>query len=395
MHEFEKTLEGALVKELLAKQVHIHAPDRNTLIFNGVPAHGEFYNKALTNLLIRRPRKGVPVPFVVCVDDDLEYTGDNTSIRQAFSAGVKREGWRMLYLGRRRESDFQAAVEQALAVLGFNGQEPVLAPAEAPASPSSDSGPLLVYGTNVSGDVREGNGEPTVGRLEIIGDVLSCLLSWGQARMPVIVGDSGVGKTNLMCGLAAAMNRHRPEMDVIAVDLAGMMAGTLFASEREALLVELLEAVRSSNAVVALEHLELALREVPHGALLLAKHLDAGARLVGTILPPYLPTFRGEPLARRLHIVELAELSPQDTLEVLLSLRKAISEHHRIALIDESCVRACVRVAANLEGPFPATAIAVLDSAAGRASLGAGLMGPDDVYFAADRYSETYMGEAP
>ena len=210
MHEFEKTLERTLVEELLALQAHIHAPDRNTLIFNGVPAHEEFYNKALTNLLVRGPRKGVPVPFVVCVDDDLKYAGNSTSIRQAFSAGIKREGWRMLYLGSRRTGDLQAVVEQALAVLGFNGQDPVLAPPEAPANRSGDSGPLLVHGTNLSLAIREGNGEPTVGRLEVIDDVLSCLLRWGQARMPVIVGESGVGKTTLLYGLACTMNRHRP-----------------------------------------------------------------------------------------------------------------------------------------------------------------------------------------
>jgi len=124
---------------------------------------------------------------------------------------------------------------------------------------------------------------------------------------------------------------------------------------------------------------------IPYGAALLVEALDAGARLLGTALLPNAPRFASTPLSRRVHIVELGELSPHETLEVLRAVAEPLALHHRLR-IDESCLAACVQASRPLPGCFPAKAVTVLDAAAARAALaGSAGIGPDDIYAAIGR----------
>jgi type VI secretion system protein VasG len=120
--------------------------------------------------------------------------------------------------------------------------------------------------------------------------------------------------------------------------------------------------------VVAIEHLELALIGLPRGALLLGQALDQGLELIGTTLPAFTPRFESAPLARRLHLVELAEPNMDETTEVVRAFQSRIAEHHGVE-IDESLIEVVVDAAQPLAGCFPAKAIALLDAAAAAAAL--------------------------
>jgi ATP-dependent Clp protease ATP-binding subunit ClpA len=214
------------------------------------------------------------------------------------------------------------------------------------------------------------------------------LLQW-QARLPLIVGESGVGKTNLARAVTRKLKRCRPQFKVMSVELSAVMAGTLFDSERESLLIALLTDVRDQpETVVVLEHLEMALIGVPRGHLLLGQALDVGARLIGTTLAGYLSKFEIEPLTRRLQVAELSEMSKSETGEVLVRLRDRIAAHHLIT-IDETLLDAVIEAALPLPGHFPAKAISLLDAGAARAVLaGESELSLFDVYTAAARFRE-------
>ena len=351
-------------------RVRIDAPDDNTLFLRNVPANKGCFNKSRTNLLIKR--LGAGQPFIVCVDEDLEYTGTDSSLLKAFTAAHRQQGWRVIYLEQDgQEGAPDAPVENALRVLGFDGAEPTMNSAAAVVSASHTAergrGSLLAgFGIDISKQLDDGEAEPTIGRDEKIEEVLTSLLQW-QPKLPVILGQSGVGKTNLLYGVARKIRERDPISRLLSVDLGILMAGTLFDSERESLLAALLkEAVAAPCVVLALEHLELALSNVPRGQWLLAQALDEGLKIIGTLLDG--SWLEMSPLARRLQVVELVEPWPEEIASMLLALRERLIEHHRVR-IDESLIQAVIENAGWMRGCQPARAINLLDTAAARAAL--------------------------
>ena len=354
-------VEQELERKLKQLRVRVDVPDGDTVLLRNVPANARFFNKPRTNVLIKRPREGMP--YLICVDEDLDYTGTDSALVRAFVAGHKQQGWRVLFVGHRAQSDIEELIEGALGAVGFDGREPELKPPAA--TDEAISGKILgSFATAVSADADD---EPTIGRAERIEDVISSLLQW-QVRLPLIVAESGVGKTNLIHAVARRLKLCRP-WKVLSVDLSSVMAGTLFDSERESLLTALLNDVNDQpETVVVLEHLEMGIAGVPRGHLLLAQALDRGARLIGTTFPGYLARFEIEPLTRRLLITELVEMNMSETAEVLAALRERIAHHHQIA-IDEALLTPVIETGLPLTGHFPAKAISLLDAAAARAVL--------------------------
>jgi ATP-dependent Clp protease ATP-binding subunit ClpA len=380
-------LEKQLVAKLQHLDVEILVRDGNTVVFRNVPVHPRCFNKPATNLLIQRARKGMP--FLIGVDADIEYTGPDSELTRLFAGGMTREGWRVLHLAHLSRGDPQDAVEAALTLLGFEGQEPALPPPPQSAPPADEPPLLTSLATNLSRRVLDGTAEPTVGRAEEIEEVLACALRWGQARLALIVAESGCGKTNLLHGVAHRLRECRPDLTLLSLPLAHLFAGSLFDADRENLFVRLLKEAQAGPLIVAIEHLDLALREIPHGRLLLTQALDEGVRLIGTTLPDPLRDFEAPPLARRLHLVHLSEPSARETAAILAACRDHLVAHYHVE-IDDTCLQACVRAAEErLPGHFPAKALALLDAAASKTALaGAPLVGPDEICYAVTRLTE-------
>ena len=138
-------LEHSLTRRLRELRVKVETPDEETVLLRNVPTGKGFFNKPRTNLLIKRPRRGMPM--VVCVDEDLRYTGSDVGMVRAFAAGASEQGWRAIYL-RAEAGDFRRAVEEALAAVGFDGRPPSLYMA---GPVDEDHGLLDCFGEKLSG----------------------------------------------------------------------------------------------------------------------------------------------------------------------------------------------------------------------------------------------------
>jgi len=380
--QFVLGVEQGLENRLKQLRVHVDVPDGDTVLLRNVPANDRFFSKPRTNLLIKRPRQGMP--YLICVDEDLDYTGSDATLVRAFIAGHKQQGWRVLSVGHGAGEDLQKVIEEALSVVGFDGREPELKPAAA-AEPRAPGKMLASFAVELSTDAAD---EPTIGREEKIDEIVASILGW-QVRLPLIAGESGVGKTNLVRAVARKFKQLRPAFKVMSVELGAVMAGTLFDSERESLLIALLkDVIDEPETIVVMEHLEMALIGVPRGHLLLGQALDQRARLIGTTLPAYQSRFDIEPLSRRVQIAELTEMGLGETTEVLRELRGRIADHHQVE-IAEPLLDAVVDTALPLAGHLPAKAISLLDSAAARAVLaGESELGRFDLYAAAARFRD-------
>ncbi len=377
----ESRNEPALEAKLRRLRLRFELPDQETLSVKRVPTSHCCFNKATTNLLIKKCAiEGARC--VVCVDDDLDYLGADKALAQAFAAGATQQGWRILMLGGSLRGDLSSALDYALEILGADAE-----PGKEPGGASRELAPpgrrlLATWAKNLSKEVVAGTAFTTLFRDEAIEQVVACALSW-QGRTPLILGRSGAGKTNLLHGVAHLLSGQRKE--VLVVNMGAMMAGTLFESEREVLLVSLLREARDSGIVLAMEQAEWAMMGVPRGHVLLREALDDGARLIATSTADHEQRFQRNPLGSRLEIVHLGELCASDTCRVLEALRPPMVGHHGVRITEE-VVRITVERSLSMDGSLPGKAIKLLDAAAARSRLtGATCVTELDVYIAASR----------
>ena len=375
MPAFEPGLKARL-KQL---KVRIDRTDEDTLLLRNVPADARRFSKPQTSVLVKRPRAGLP--FLVCVDEDLEYVGPDRELARAFAAADRQQGWRVVSVGAGLSARVEDAVEQALSMLGAPGEE-------AQGAARRDAGLLARFASNITAQLRDGTAPRTVGREEAAEQAAASLLSW-QRRLPVLMGAPGLGKTNLLYKVAGQLAGIRPEWELLAVDLSSLLAGALWEGERERVLGAVLEeTVARGTVLLVLERLELAAMSIALAPWLLASALDRGAHLAATCLPPYVEKLGQGPLGRRMDPIEITELAREDAAAVLGHLRETLAAHHRVA-IDAPVVEAAVARSLTLAGRQPDKAITLLDAAAARAAL---MRQPAvtlcDVYLAASRMKE-------
>ena len=372
------SLERWLTDRLRRNSVHIDVPDADTACFRGVPANERFFNKPTTNLLVKRPDGRLP--FVVCVDEDLRYEGNDARLTQAFAGGRRERGWRVLFLSDGAGTDLQPVVERALEALGFDGREPTLPPATPAARPAAAPGLLGTVGLDLTAAMDSEGGEPCIGRTDAIDVLCRCL--WLQRPvLPVVTGAPGIGKTNLLHGTARRLRERQAGVRLVVADLGVVLAGTLFGADRDNVLASLLNEVAAvPETVVALEHLELVRADVPFGALLLSQAIDRGARIIGTTFGSDVEHLHVGPLRRRLRVVELAELPLAAMPAVLAAHRDGIARHHGVDISD-ALIEATLDAACAVDGLFPTKALSILDRAACAAAMaGRRVVALDDLY---------------
>jgi ATP-dependent Clp protease ATP-binding subunit ClpA len=378
----ETRIEPALEARLKRMRLRMELPDLDTLTIKSVPASHLSFNKAKTNLLIKRSSQGMPC--VVCVDEDLDYIGEDQALAKAFGAAPTQQGWRVLTFGGSLHGDLSATLEFALGILGAD-EDPAHA---TPAPVVATKGMLAAWAEDLTDAARTGRTAATLFRDETMEQVAACTLSW-QGRLPLILGEPGTGKTNLLDGVAGLLAGR--EMKLLSVNMGSIMAGTLFESERETVLNSLLREARACNAILALEQAEWALIGVPRGHVLLREALDQGLRLIAATTANHEQRFTPHPLGSRLEIMRLAELCASDTARVLEVLRPSIAAHHSIE-IDAEVEHAAVERSLPMPGSLPGKTVKLLDLAAARARLtGGARVTLLDLYVTASRMQQEPM----
>jgi ATP-dependent Clp protease ATP-binding subunit ClpA len=238
---------------------------------------------------------------------------------------------------------------------------------------------LNEFTTNLNDLARKGKIDPIIGREEEIQRIIQ-ILSRRRKNNPILVGDSGVGKTAIAEGLAKAIVEHRvpqslSKTTVYSLDMASLLAGTKFRGDFEERLKVVLQALEKQNeatgSILFIDeiHTIIGAGATSGGSLdasnLLKPALSKGqVRCMGsTTFEEYRKYFeKDQALNRRFQKVDVLEPSLEDAVKILTGLKSKFEEHHHVKYPD-TVIRAAVELSHKhvSDRKLPDKAIDVID----------------------------------
>ena len=249
---------------------------------------------------------------------------------------------------------------------------------------SSSTPRLDEFGRDLTQEAREGKLDPVIGRSDEVEQTIE-ILSRRTKNNPALLGEPGVGKTAIVEGIAQRIvNDEVPETlagrRVIALDLAGMIAGTKYRGEFEERLKTVIDEIRgaSEDLILFIDELHTVVGAgAAEGAMdasnMLKPALARGElHVIGaTTLDEYRKNIEGDPaLERRFQPVFVREPTVEETIEILRGLKDRYEAFHRVRISDEAIVGAAELSDRYIRDRFlPDKAIDLIDQASARVRL--------------------------
>ena len=271
---------------------------------------------------------------------------------------------------------------------GFDRIDPGILAAGVGSAPQEQAASLLVhasgelarFGRDLSAAALANEFDPVVGLDAPIRAAGSILLRRSQS-CPVIVGESGVGKTACAIGLITAIAEDRAPAPVSlhgtsvwSVDLSALRAGAVVRGALEERLQSIAAEAEAQDLILFLDDLHLLLGDPSSGGsdALRAILSRGGVRILATCgwkeWRRYIEPDPG--LARRMAPVRITEPDSVHSLEILEHLAPALADHHGIEIDPGSLERAVALTQRYVIGRrLPDKAITALDSACARARV--------------------------
>src|SRR6266702_1586660 len=273
---------------------------------------------------------------------------------------------------------------------------PVVAPAELPIGISPDIGAkgsnsvLERLGRDLTKQASMKQLTPLIGRDKEIRLLMQTLMLKDRNN-PILIGDSGVGKTTIVGGLAQRIidGKVPPELRgkrLIELSASSLVAGTKYRGEFEERLLKVLEeAEGSGNIILFIDemHLLIGTGRAADGSIDAAGILKpalAGGRLrcIGATTPQEYRTIEKDAaMERRLRPVMIEEPSTEEALTILTGMCEVYEQHHHVTITKEAlhaAVHLSVQYLPNLR--LPDKACSVLDEACSQARV---FMAEDEV----------------
>jgi ATP-dependent Clp protease ATP-binding subunit ClpC len=240
---------------------------------------------------------------------------------------------------------------------------------------------LEKYSTDLTEMAQNGELDPLIGREVELSRVVR-VLSRRTKNNPVLVGETGVGKTAIAEGLAQRIVAGDVpptlrDRKLLSLDLSGMVAGSKFRGEFEERLKAVMEEVRAAKGKIILFIDEL---HTVVGAGAAAGSIDASnmlkpalsrgeIQIVGaTTIDEYRKHIEKDAaLERRFSPVFVEEPSIEDTIAMLHGLRKRYEEHHQLTISDDAISAAAKLSSRYISDRFlPDKAIDLIDEASAK-----------------------------
>lgn len=243
---------------------------------------------------------------------------------------------------------------------------------------------LNSFCTNLTARAREGRMDRIIGRDREIARVLQ-ILSRRQKNNPCLIGEPGVGKTAIAEGIAqriveGSVPFNLKGKELYLLDMTALVAGTQFRGQFESRMKGLLQEVKKEGNVI------LFIDEVH--SIVGTGDSEGGTMNAANILKPALS--RGEvqiigattfneyrkyiekdsALERRFQPVTVSEPTVEDTVSVLMGIRKYYEDFHHVRISDYALKMCAILSERYINNRFlPDKAIDLLDEACAGAAI--------------------------
>ncbi|MDD2533223.1 MAG: ATP-dependent Clp protease ATP-binding subunit [Eubacteriales bacterium] len=230
---------------------------------------------------------------------------------------------------------------------------------------------------------REGKFDPIIGRADEMDRVMQ-ILCRRTKNNPCLIGEPGVGKSAIAEGLAQKLvSGDIPEplqgKRLVALDMAGMVAGSKYRGEFEERLKKGLdEAINSGKVILFIDELHNIIgaggaEGAMDAANILKPMLARGElQVIGaTTIDEYRKHIeKDKALERRFQPVTVGEPTPEETLLILRGLREKYEAHHNVRITDSAIEAAVTLSTRYIQDRFlPDKAIDLIDEAASKLRL--------------------------
>ncbi len=248
------------------------------------------------------------------------------------------------------------------------------------------------YGKNLTEMCRKGEIDPVIGRDREIQRTIEILCRRSKNN-PCLIGESGVGKTAVVEGLAAEIARGNvPELlknkSIVSVDLTCMVAGTKYRGDFEERIKNIIDEVSADgNTILFIDELHnIVGAGSAEGAVDAANILKPGlargeVQVIGaTTINEYRKYIEKDAaLERRFQTIFVEEPSQETAILMLQGLKKLYESHHGVKITDEaitSAVKMSVRY--SFDKFLPDKAIDLIDEASSKVRL-KGFTPPEEI----------------
>ncbi|GIL56898.1 hypothetical protein Vafri_12190 [Volvox africanus] len=262
----------------------------------------------------------------------------------------------------------------------------MLQPPGALSGGDADQSPLERFTQDLTAAARAGKLDPVIGRDEEIRRVMH-ILCRRTKNNPVLVGETGVGKTALVEGLAQRLVARDVPYSlmgcrIVELDLGALTAGAMMPGEFEDRLKAVLQEVAASRGRVLLfiddiHNLVPAMGQqgatMLDGGALLKPFLSRGElRCIGaSSTDKFKKTIEKDPgLERRFQQVFVDQPSVAVTISILRGLRPHYERHHGVSVGEDALVAAAQLSSRYIAGRFlPDKAIDLMDEATAQVKM--------------------------
>jgi len=263
------------------------------------------------------------------------------------------------------------------------------------------------FSRDLTAMARQGKLDPVIGREREIQRAMR-ILARRTKNNPILVGESGVGKTAIVEGLAlyfAGKDAQAGKIDpmgktntlpevfagkrILLLDMGQIVAGTKYRGEFEERIKKIMKEIsQAGNIILFIDEIHTLIgaggaEGTVDASNMLKPALSRGEiQCIGaTTLAEYRKYFERDPaLERRFQPIMVEETGPDETADILRGIQRRYEEHHRV-IFSPHAVEAASRLAWRyISGRhMPDKAIDVLDEAAAMKKLEHNIIEPEDI----------------
>jgi ATP-dependent Clp protease ATP-binding subunit ClpC len=205
---------------------------------------------------------------------------------------------------------------------------------------------------------------------------LAQILSRRKKNNPIIVGEPGCGKTNLVEGVALMISRGESPQNllnkrIVNLDLTSVVAGTKYRGQfEERLKVIIQELNENPNVIIFIDEIHTLIGSgnssgAMDGANIFKPALASGEiQCIGaTTIDEYKKSFEKDgALARRFQKIKLTQPNVEETIQIVNNSIDKYEAHHKVSY-DKEIISACVKLADRYitDRAFPDKAFDIID----------------------------------